>query len=379
MLKIYAFSLLLTSSFSLFAQVEYDFSTIDRQVKNAPKIKNADLSPLYEYLSVKSQNELEATRAIYRWIITHISYDEEAYDNGNKRINRNSVDIIKRQKAVCWGYATLFQEMAQQLGIESIVISGYARTQFSETFPLEEINHAWNAVKIEEQWYLLDATWDSSLFGKEDEFSLKYQRDYFLTEPAYFLLNHLPANPIWQLLDCLISTKQAKLSVDSLLYLVNDNQCDIEIDSINDFLRLNIEERRFQEALASYEFNPTPNNKHHLGNAFIDYHNYLDDKLVPLQENDQIDSILVLQVAMINCCEQAASMTKLLDKQQENCAYNYLNYAIALLSDHPTKKDKSLALENIQIAKSILEKLPSNFLIQQGLKRCEEVIQYINP
>ncbi|MEL6721036.1 MAG: hypothetical protein AAFP82_20210, partial [Bacteroidota bacterium] len=129
----------------------------------------------------------------------------------------------------------------------------------------------------------------------------------------------------------------------------------------------------------TYHFNPNPCTQHHLGNAYIDYHNYLDEKLMFLQEANKIDSVLLLQTVMIDCCEQATKMTTLLDKQQENCAYNYLNYAIALLSNTPQAEEKKLALSNVQMAKNILEKLPSNFLIQQGLKRCEEVIKYINP
>jgi len=379
MLKNFIIPLLLLFSFSILAQVDYNFSTIDRHVKNAPKIENANLTPLYEYFISKSQNELEKTRAIYSWIINNISYDNEAYNNGIRRINHKSSDIINRKKAVCWGYANLFQEMAEQLGIESIVISGYARTQLSNAFGLAEVNHAWNAVKIDGNWYLLDATWDSSLLGKEDEFTLKYQRGYFLTDPKYFLLTHLPANPIWQLLNCPISIEQAKLPAHDLLSLSIDNQCDTNLDSINNFLQKNDAERRFQEALTAYHFNPNISNKHHLGNAFIDYHNYLDDQLIPFQETNQIDSILIIQAEMIDCCERAATMTLLLDKQRENCAYNYLNYAIALLSDQPTTQQKAVALENIRLAQNILKKLPLNFLIQQGLRRCEEVIKYINP
>ncbi|MEN0046160.1 MAG: transglutaminase domain-containing protein [Bacteroidota bacterium] len=377
MLRIFIILLLLP--FSLLAQVHYDFSSIDHQLKNAPKIKNADLSPLYEYFSEKSKNELESVRAIYHWIRLNISYDEKAYNDGNRRINRTNTDIINRRKAICWGYANLFQEMARAMGIESIIISGYARTQLSQKYDLEEINHAWNAVKVDGYWHLLDVTWDSSLLGKKDEFALKYERDYFLTAPQYFILTHLPANPIWQLLNCPISAQQAQLPIDSLHSSITDYQCNTSKDTLANFLKLNTEERRFQEALATYNFNPTANNKHHLGNAFIDYHNYLDEQLVSLQETNQIDSILILQAEMIDCCEQAASMTKLLDKQQENCAYNYLNYAIALLSEHPKEEEKKKALEQVEIARNMLEKLPSNFLIQQGLKRCEEVIEYINP
>lgn len=163
MFKFYALVFLLSCSVCLTAQVDYDFFDIDRQIKKAPKITSGALSPLYDYISTISQNELEQVRAIHQWIIVNITYDKEAYKNGKKRINQGTQDILNRQTAICWGYAKLFHEMAQQLGVESAVISGYARPLLRDTFALKEANHTWNAVKIDEKWYLLDLTWNSSL------------------------------------------------------------------------------------------------------------------------------------------------------------------------------------------------------------------------
>ena len=67
-------------------------------------------------------------------------------------------------------------------------------------------NHAWNAVKIYDRWYLLDVTWAS---GSAIDLS-RHQRkldlnSYFLTEPRKFIQTHLPEDPSWQLLENKIS------------------------------------------------------------------------------------------------------------------------------------------------------------------------------
>jgi transglutaminase/protease-like cytokinesis protein 3 len=40
--------------------------------------------------------------------------------------------------------------------------------------PLSTPNHAWNAVRIDGNWYLLDATWDAGVVGeKSNKFEFK--------------------------------------------------------------------------------------------------------------------------------------------------------------------------------------------------------------
>ena len=59
--------------------------------------------------------------------------------------------------------------------------------------------HAWNAAKIEDNWYLIDATWDSG-YVDASGFTKQYSTDYLLPPPETMAITHFPENSQWQLL-----------------------------------------------------------------------------------------------------------------------------------------------------------------------------------
>jgi hypothetical protein len=62
-------------------------------------------------------------------------------------------------------------------------------------------NHCWNAVMIDSNWYLLDATWASGYIAMPSgEFVRHYDDYYFLTTPQQFIRHHYPDDLRWSLL-----------------------------------------------------------------------------------------------------------------------------------------------------------------------------------
>ena len=60
--------------------------------------------------------------------------------------------------------------------------------------------HEWNAVHIEEEWYLIDTTWGSGFSMDGKNFIKKFNPYYFFTPPQEFVRGHLPFISKWQLL-----------------------------------------------------------------------------------------------------------------------------------------------------------------------------------
>ena len=92
--------------------------------------------------------------------------------------------------------------MCQIAGIPCEVVSGYGRGfgfRVGQADNLGKTNHAWNAVKIQEHWYLVDACWDAGhLEGRS--YHKQYGTCYLFAEPFGFLHTHFPADAKWQLL-----------------------------------------------------------------------------------------------------------------------------------------------------------------------------------
>lgn len=97
----------------------------------------------------KKESILDTIYAIFMFIASNISYDEEKFEN-TKIENQNLIGPLFHHKAVCEGYSKLFKQVLSLLEIESIIVSGGGTK--------EDGGHVWNQVKIENKWYNADVT-----------------------------------------------------------------------------------------------------------------------------------------------------------------------------------------------------------------------------
>jgi hypothetical protein len=128
--------------------------------------------------------------AIYNWITENIGYDNyfRKHLEGDTTLYQEPNNVVIRKKAVCIGYAKLVKEMCRLCNIESCIVDGVTKSDGRNP---DNEEHAWNVVKIQGNWYFLDATW-----GATDVYSSK---KYLFTTPSVFRENHLPHDPVWQL------------------------------------------------------------------------------------------------------------------------------------------------------------------------------------
>jgi transglutaminase/protease-like cytokinesis protein 3 len=80
-----------------------------------------------------------------------------------------------------------------------VIVEGYAKGPSYLVGQDKDINHAWNGVKIDGTWYLLDATWGAGAI-ENDQFVAKFNPYYFATPPDQLIYSHFPAESQWQLL-----------------------------------------------------------------------------------------------------------------------------------------------------------------------------------
>jgi transglutaminase/protease-like cytokinesis protein 3 len=214
---------------SSIAQIS-DFSNIDFDAADniAKLYKGSDLNnlPLLAHnLTVDLPTDVEKFRAIYTWVCNNIDGDPKQ-DNEviakRKEFKNDNVaylkwqnefkkiafkKLFKQQKTMCTGYAYLIKELSFLADIECEIIDGYGRTTASNVDDLDLTNHSWNAVKLNDKWYLADATWSSGYFDDYNVFINDYNDGYFLTDPILFAQSHYPINKKWLLNNTLINSE----------------------------------------------------------------------------------------------------------------------------------------------------------------------------
>lgn len=175
-----------------------------------------DLAALTRILIRGMDNDREKSRALFRWIAEHINYDIESYRR-NVHQPRTIQQVLTDRMAVCDGYAALFSAMARIAGLEVETIVGHTKHFNAEKGWIvnPEPDHAWNAVKIDGQWRLLDVTWGSGYIDEHNQFIKQYQEYYFLTPAEQFIYDHFPGDEHWQLLSRPVTFRE----FENLLYV----------------------------------------------------------------------------------------------------------------------------------------------------------------
>ena len=218
-------------AFQCNAQVS-DFNHIDfnKADRIALECKNEILNNLPNLafkLTSELNTDVEKFRAIYIWVCSNISNDYKLFTKNNRKRNKFKDDslqllkwnnlvnktiyksLLKEKKTICTGYTYLVKELSLLANLNCEVIQGFGRTSSTDIENFTNPNHSWNAVKLNNKWYLCDPTWASGLIDFESHiFKFQYNDGYFLTNPKLFAKNHYPANQKWLLLDETLTFKE---------------------------------------------------------------------------------------------------------------------------------------------------------------------------
>ena len=128
-----------------------------------------------------------------------LSYDAANYWAGT--VPQQDIEyVLRTRKAVCEGYANVYKALCDAIGISCQKVHGYARGvgySNGEYEDLTKSNHAWNIVKLEGAWYLVDCTWDSG--HMDGRVSVQdYNTTWLFAKPEYFICTHFPTDDATQ-------------------------------------------------------------------------------------------------------------------------------------------------------------------------------------
>ncbi len=185
----------------IFQSYAQNYDPIDNRIKSLPKKEYVSLEALYKDIVLPQYSSTDRVRAISMWIIYNIAYDV-TYTH-----SKTPFETLKRRKGVCQSYAEFFKALCDIAQIECHIIVGYGKNHNSLIGKPVRSNHAWNTVKINNKYYLFDLTWASG-YVDGNSFTQNYNSRYFMASPEDFILNHLPDDNKWQLLDKPVSENE---------------------------------------------------------------------------------------------------------------------------------------------------------------------------
>lgn len=170
------------------------------------------LTTLADKLTQGYSTDLEKLRSVFIWITEHITYRTTYNDPPQPEENdtaalkplseRVAEAVLRNRQALCDGYARLFKTLCDYAAIPCEVVHGYARTEDFKRIQRFRTNHAWNAVKIDSTWYLLDVTWASGFIdARTGHYIKQLDEQYFLTRPEEFIREHFPDELDWTLME----------------------------------------------------------------------------------------------------------------------------------------------------------------------------------
>jgi len=164
---------------------KFDFSKADSIALNLRCYETYTYVEITHDLTKNLDTELEKHRAIFRWITDSIDYSFR-YRGSDPNL------VIKKGIAVCAGYASLYKSMCDAADMQCIIVSGYTKTIPDDIQrKIKKTDHAWNRIKIDDQWYLIDVTWAAG-YLKKRKFHKEFKECYFLADPQFFYKKHFP-------------------------------------------------------------------------------------------------------------------------------------------------------------------------------------------
>ncbi|KAK4121749.1 hypothetical protein N657DRAFT_647952 [Parathielavia appendiculata] len=143
----------------------------------------------------------DKARAIFTWCHHNIAYDAHGFFNKCVPRGLTPTETIFSGKAVCEGYARVYEAIATRAGLECVVVTGHGKgfgfavVKAGGAIPARNpTGHAWNAVRIDGgEWKLVDACWGAGHLGGDRQYHAAFAPECFTMSNERFGWRHFPA------------------------------------------------------------------------------------------------------------------------------------------------------------------------------------------
>lgn len=150
----------------LYQALSYNCIDYDGYISKLDEV-NSEIKDLIDEVN-STKDVIKKHQLIFDWLTSNVTYMKsdksagvlEFYDEEvllarmETDSTQNLYGAIVEKKAVCDGIADAYKYICNCCNLECMIIDGYIDDISKQLY------HAWNIVKIDNKWYLVDATWD---------------------------------------------------------------------------------------------------------------------------------------------------------------------------------------------------------------------------
>lgn len=135
---------------------KYTMSKKDAE-KTQSEIDNV-VTDIMNYISIYL-SDYEKAKFVFSYLAWNVNYSDSSINN------QNIISVFLEKEAVCQGYASATQYLLGKLGIQSTIITGTLG---------DNISHAWNLVKLDDEYYYMDTTLGNYSYSSESSDKYRY-------------------------------------------------------------------------------------------------------------------------------------------------------------------------------------------------------------
>ncbi len=135
-----------------------NYSELTKSYSNVTEDDINTINSILNSIIKPGMTETEKIRTVHNWIVCNTTYNDKYYDRGDS-FNHVS-NLLNNKTGVCQGYSVTFYIFMKQMGIPCTLVMGKT----------DNVSHAWNAVKLDGNWYYIDVTWDDPVVNGKSNY-----------------------------------------------------------------------------------------------------------------------------------------------------------------------------------------------------------------
>ncbi|WP_202013885.1 transglutaminase domain-containing protein [Chryseolinea lacunae] len=239
-------------------------------------------------IALLTPNKKEQIEMLLLWSFEYMKPDAARFFNGGEPLS-TSVAFTQRL-GLCDELSSIVSDFCKTLSIPCMKVTGYVKyTNFKAGDKFYETNHAWNVIRIDDQWKSFDLFWSicelKENASKGHQFKKRLTTDYLFPAKASFLQDHLPADPVFQFQNYPISITAFTGKVTGIDSTVAHLPFLHYKDSLQAMARLTPQTLNLRTAKHEYAFNPSNPNSliTEYFNSAVDIVNSAQSKKADLQ------------------------------------------------------------------------------------------------